>query len=200
MKLPAAYFQEEDTLSLSRRLLGKFLVSSIGDQLTSGMIIETEAYLGKKDRACHAFGGRRTKRTEVMYLEGGHWYVYLCYGMHFLLNVVTHRKDEPHAILIRALSPSEGVEYMLQRRGMKQVEKKLTAGPGSVCTALGITTQLSGEPMGKTVWIEDRGVLVTDNQIMESPRIGVAYAQEDALLPYRFRLYQNFSMCLGICI
>lgn len=187
-RLPVSYFQSDDTLGISQGLLGKFLVSMCGNQLTSGMIIETESYLGKEDRACHAFGGRRTKRTEVMYLEGGHWYVYLCYGLHSLLNVVTHKKDEPHAILIRALQPCEGIETMLKRRGKEKIDSHLTSGPGSVCKALGIGTEVSGEQVGKTVWIEDRGVAIPKSQITATPRIGVAYAKEHALLPYRFSL------------
>lgn len=188
MRVPASYFQSDDTLGISQGLLGKFLVSMCGNTKTSGMIIETEAYLGKEDRACHAYGGRRTKRTEVMYLPGGHWYVYLCYGLHSLLNVITHKEEEPHAILIRALVPAEGIKTMLQRRNMAKNNPRLTSGPGSVCQALGIKTELSGEMIGKTVWIEDRGVVIPKNEITTTPRIGVAYAKEHALLPYRFTI------------
>lgn len=184
----ASYFQSDDTLGISQGLLGKFLVSMAGNIKTSGMIIETEAYLGKDDRASHAFGGRRTKRTEVMYLPGGHWYVYLCYGLHSLLNVVTHQKEEPHAILIRAIQPCEGIETMLKRRGKENVDSSLTSGPGSACKALGVGTELSGEKVGKTVWIEDRGVVIPKDQIIATPRIEVAYAKEHALLPYRFTI------------
>lgn len=163
-------------------------MSTTGNQRTSGVIIETEAYLGKEDRASHAYGGRRTKRTEVMYLNGGHWYVYLCYGLHSLLNVITHRKEEPHAILIRAIVPCEGIDTMLKRRHMEKNNPRLTSGPGSVCQALGIDTKLTGEIMGKTVWIEDRGVVIPKEKIITTPRIGVAYAKEHALLPYRFTI------------
>jgi DNA-3-methyladenine glycosylase len=187
-KIAASYFQSDDTLGISQGLLGKFLVSMCGNQRTSGMIIETEAYLGKGDRASHAYGGRRTKRTEVMYLPGGHWYVYLCYGLHCLLNIVTHRKEEPHAILIRAIAPCEGIETMLKRREKAKVDLHLTSGPGSLCKALGIGLELSGEPLGKKVWIEDWGILIPKDQIVASPRIGVSYAKEHALLPYRFNL------------
>lgn len=191
MLVPTSYFQSDDTIGISQGLLGKFLVSKCKNQLTSGIIIETEAYLGKDDRACHAFGGRRTKRTEVMYLPGGHWYVYLCYGLHTLLNIVTHKKEEPHAILIRALHPCEGIKTMLKRRGKKKVDSHLTSGPGSVCKALGIETNLSGEPIGKKVWIEDRGIVIPKSQIIATPRIGVGYAKEHALLPYRFTIHQG---------
>ena len=185
-KLPLDYFQTEDTLGISRDLLGKFLVSYIGHQLTSGMIIETEAYLGMDDRACHAYKGRRTKRTSVMYLPGGHCYVYLCYGLHYLLNIVTHKEEEPHAILIRAIKPCEGIDIMLKRRHMEKITSKLTAGPGTVSQALGITTNNSGEPLGKDIWIEDRGV--KPSKIVTTPRIGIEYAKEHALLPYRFQM------------
>jgi DNA-3-methyladenine glycosylase len=188
MKLNALYFQNTDTLALSKDLLGKFLCSNINGKLTAGMIMETEAYLGADDHASHAFGSHRTKRTEVMYLEGGHLYVYLCYGIHTLLNIVSHQADEPHAILIRALKPEDGIETMLKRRHMIKPNSKLTSGPGALSQALGITTKLTGEPLGKTVWIEDRGIHISKQNIIASPRVGVAYAKEDALLPYRFRI------------
>lgn len=190
-RLDDQYFQNPDTLLLSQSLLGKFLVSTIDDKMTSGMIVEVEAYLGAEDRASHAFGRRRTKRTEAMYLPGGHWYVYLCYGIHTLLNVVTHGEEEPHAILIRAIEPCEGIEYMLERRGLNKVEYRLTSGPGAVSAAMGITTKLTGEKIGKAVWIEDRGVQLESDQIVATPRVGVAYAKEDALLPYRYQIKGN---------
>lgn len=186
-KLGIRYFQTNDTLALGRNLLGKFLVSSIGNVITSGMIIETESYLGSKDKASHAFDNLRTKRNEPMYLPGGHWYVYLCYGIHYLTNIVTHQKDIPEAILIRALKPCDGMDLMKKRRRIDAINR-LTNGPGSLSQALGITKIISGEPIGKSVWIEDRGVIVPDNQIIASPRIGIAYAKEDASLPYRFRV------------
>lgn len=188
-RLLASYFQSDDTLAISQELLGKYLVSMCGNKRTSGMIIETEAYLGVQDRACHAFGGRKTDRTRVMYLPGGHWYVYLCYGIHSLLNIVTHKAGEPHAILIRAIDPCEGIEYMLKRRKMQQLNSKLASGPGSLTKALGIKTNLSGEKIGKTVWIEDRGVMIPKDQILATPRVGVHYAKEHALLPYRFCVF-----------
>ena len=151
------------------------------------MIIETESYLGSKDRASHAFDNLRTRRNEPMYLTGGHWYVYLCYGIHYLTNIVSHQKDVPEAVLIRALKPCDGIDIMKKRRRVDAINR-LTNGPGSLSLALGITKTISGDPIGKTVWVEDRGVIVPDDQILASPRIGVAYAKEDALLPYRFRI------------
>lgn len=186
-KLGIRYFQTDNTLALGKNLLGKFLVSSIGNVITSGMIIETESYLGSKDRASHAFDNLRTKRNDPMYLPGGHWYVYLCYGIHYLTNIVSHQKDVPEAVLIRALKPCDGIDLMKKRRRVDALTR-LTNGPGSLSQALGITKTISGDPIGKSVWIEDRGIIVPDDQIIISPRIGVAYAKEDALLPYRFRI------------
>lgn len=190
-KLSLRHFQKKETLELSKNLLGKFLVSNINNQLTSGVIVEVEAYLGKEDRACHAFGGRKSKRTEVMYLPGGHWYVYVCYGIHSLVNIVTHEKDEPHAILIRAIEPYDGIDYMLLRRKMEKVNRRLTSGPGSLAMAFGMTKNLTGEPLGNQAWIECRGVSIPERQMIACPRIGIAYAGEDALLPYRFYIKNN---------
>lgn len=187
-KLNPPFFQNDDTLSIAKSLLGKFLVSNVDNKLTSGMIIETEAYLGEIDRASHAFENRRSKRTEILYLGGGHLYVYLCYGIHALLNIVTQKEDEPHGVLIRAIQPVDGIETMLQRRHMNKQTPQLTSGPGSLTQALGVTTQLTGEPLGKTIWVEDRGIQINPDHIIASPRIGVAYAKEHALLPYRFRI------------
>lgn len=191
-KLPLSFYQQSDVLALSQHLLGKFLFSHIDNQLTGGMIVETEAYRGPEDRASHAYLNRRTKRTEVMYKEGGHGYVYMCYGIHFLFNVITNVQDIPHAILIRALEPSEGIETMLQRRQKTHLDYTLTAGPGSVTQALGITLTHNGIDLtGSTLWIEDCGMILKEEDIVASPRVGVAYAREDALLPWRFRIKNN---------
>lgn len=190
-KLPIEFFQNNDTLTISRNLLGKYLVSSIDNKITSGMIVETEGYLGLEDRASHAFSNKRSNRTEILYLPGGHLYVYLCYGIHSLVNIVTQTKDVPHGVLIRALEPCDGTEWMLQRRHMNKIEHKLTSGPGSLSQAMGITTKFSGEPLGKNVWVEDRGVKINVDQIIMSPRVGVGYAKEHALLPYRFQIKDN---------
>lgn len=192
-KIKPHFFLNDDTLTIAKNLLGKFLISSIDGKITSGMIIETKAYLGKNDRASHAFAGRRSNRTEILYLEGGHFYVYLCYGLHHLLNIVTQEENEPHGVLIRALQPADGIDIMLKRRHMEKTSPQLTSGPGSLTQALGITTKLSGEPIGNTVWLEDRGIKILPENILATPRIGVAYAKEDALLPYRFRLINFFA-------
>jgi len=188
-KLPSSFYQRSDTTVVARELLGKILVTQFQGVVTSGMIVETEAYLGTSDRACHAFAGRRTARTETMYAVGGCAYVYLCYGIHHLFNVVTNLEGEPHAILIRGLEPLEGIETMLKRRNHHRVLSRLSAGPGSLSQALGIQTVHSGlDLQGDLIWIEDRSHRFSHDQILATPRVGVGYAGEDALLPYRFRV------------
>lgn len=183
--LEKSFYTRTDVLVIARELLGKWLMTKINGLLTGGMIIETEAYKGPEDLACHAYGNRRTQRTEIMFAEGGHAYVYLCYGIHHLFNIVTGPKNTPHAVLIRALKPDCGIDHMENRRSKN---RQLTAGPGVLCQALGITRIHNGTPLltPDLIWIEDRGF--TPMQIRESQRIGVDYAGEDALLPWRFHL------------
>lgn len=189
MKLPAEFYQRKDPLRISRELLGKYLVTRVDGEVTAGKIVEVEAYAGEGDRASHAHGGRRTARTEVMFARGGVAYVYLCYGVHQMMNVVTNASGIPHAILIRGVEPAEGTEIMLRRRKMTQVKRSLTAGPGALAQALGIHTHMSGYSLlGDDIWIEDRGIRIPASGILASPRVGVGYAGEDALLPYRFRV------------
>jgi DNA-3-methyladenine glycosylase len=186
--LPLEYYRHEDVLFLSQDLLGKFLVTHIGGSITAGMIVETEAYCAPEDRASHAYGYRRTRRNEVMYHAGGVCYVYRCYGIHALFNVVTNGIDHPHAILIRAIEPTDGIPVMLQRRHKTTLEKTLTAGPGALTQALGIDTSHNGLLLtGEPIWIEDRGIKLA-HEIVSSPRIGVEYAGPDSLLPWRFYL------------
>ncbi len=157
--------------------------------MAGGIISEVEAYNGVGDKASHAFGGRRTKRNEMMYHEGGVAYMYLCYGMHAMLNFVTNVENCPEAILVRGIIPTHGEELMLQRTGKNRISNDLTNGPGKVCKALGLTTADNGCPLDSaTLWIEDRGLLVPDEKVAITPRIGIDYAEEDALLPYRFLL------------
>lgn len=187
MKLPHSFYLNSDVVSLSKQLLGKYLFASIDGLLTGGYIVETEAYNGVIDKASHAFGNRRTPRTEIMYKEGGIAYVYLCYGIHEMLNVVVSAENEPRAILIRAIEPTTGIDIMLSRKGLDTLKPNVTAGPGSVAKAMGINRKLNGISLqSDQLWIEDGGLAFTDDQIAAVPRIGVAYAQEDALLPYRF--------------
>lgn len=186
MKLPRTFYRERDALVGARELIGKGLFTSIDGVRTAGIITETEAYLGVHDRASHASGGRRTARNEVMYAAGGVAYVYLCYGIHHLFNVVVMEKDEPQAVLIRAIHPLDGKGTMLARRGSKTLT---TGGPGTLTQALGIRTDHNGEDLtGQRIWLEDIGVKVTKKDLIVGPRVGVDYAGEDALLPYRFRI------------
>lgn len=192
MKLPLHYYRHSDVLFLSQDLLGKFLYTNFNHELTGGMIVETEAYRAPDDRASHAFGLRRTRRNEAMYLGGGFSYVYLCYGIHSLFNIVTNQENIPHAILIRAIQPVEGIEIMLHRRGRKKLEKTLTSGPGSLTQALGINTTHNALNLTESlIWVEDHEITLRSEEIIASPRVGVDYAGEDAQLPWRFRIKNN---------
>jgi DNA-3-methyladenine glycosylase len=198
MKLSESFYKRKDVVKIAKELLGKALVTTFDGVYTSGMITETEAYAGVVDKASHAFGNRRTKRTEIMYGEGGAAYVYLCYGIHHLFNVVTNAKDIPHAILIRAIEPIDGLEYMLRRRSMHKLQPALTAGPGAMSVALGIHTRNTGLSLqGPEIYIEDRGIKISAKDIVESTRVGVAYAAEDAYLPYRFTIKGNRYISKG---
>ena len=188
-KLKRYYYLQEDVVAVARDLLGKGLFSRINGKLTAGIITETEAYAGVNDKASHAFGGKRTQRNEIMYAKGGSGYVYLCYGMHHLFNVVTNKENVPHAVLIRAIKPLEGIETILARRKHKVLAKNTSAGPGTVSQALGISTKLNGEDLTRNkIWLQDEGIKVLKQNIIAGPRIGVDYADEDAKLPYRFIL------------
>ena len=190
-KLPKEFYADTNVTGLARALLGKVLVTRIGGVRTAGIIVETEAYDGPGDRASHAFGNRRTRRTEPMFALGGIAYVYQCYGIHFLFNVVTGIADRPQAVLVRGLQPLEGSDIMAARRGMDIAKPALTAGPGSLCRALGINASLTGTSLlGDVVWIEDAPT-VPDAEIAVGTRVGVAYAGDDALLPYRFWIRGN---------
>jgi len=194
-KLTPEFYLRKDVLKITEELIGKFLVTNIDNELTSGMIVEAEAYNGPVDKASHAYNNRRTKRNEVMYAKGGVAYVYLCYGIHHLFNVVTNIEDIPHAILIRAVIPTDGVDIILKRRKQNKITKKISDGPGTLSTALGIKTVHSSVPLSeKLIWIEDRGIKFKKKDILTSPRIGVDYAGEDAKLPYRFRLKEEIIL------
>ena len=186
--LPLIFYQKSDVVLIARELIGKKLFTcTLGEKITGGIITETEAYAGPQDRASHAYGNRRTKRTEIMFAEGGVAYVYLCYGIHNLLNIVTNEKGIPHAVLIRAIIPTCGIELILQRRKKIHPTATLTNGPGSVCQALGIGLHHNGSSLtGPPLWIEDSDFPIDSNKIVASPRIGIDYAGEDALLPWGF--------------
>jgi DNA-3-methyladenine glycosylase len=197
MKLEKDFYLSEDVVAISKDLLGKYLYTKIDGKLTAGIITETEAYAGEIDKASHAYNNRRTNRTEIMFADGGVSYVYLCYGIHHLFNVVTNYKNTPHAVLIRAIKPVEGLKTILERRKIeysseiiKQIDsgkKKIAGGPGTVTQALGIKTKHTGIDLtGNVIWIEDKGLKIKKKDIIVGPRVGVDYAEEDAKLPYRF--------------
>ena len=191
-KLPYSYYQNQDVNSIAIDLLGKYLFTSIDGIVTAGIIVETEAYKGAEDKASHAYGGRFTNRTQIMYEDGGVSYVYLCYGIHHLFNVVTGPKGVPHAVLIRGLEPIEGLDQMLMRRGMTSLKPNLTAGPGALAQAMGIDKRLNGEDLlGDLIWIEDKGLKYKEKDLTYCPRVGVAYADDHALLPWRYYVTGN---------
>ena len=173
--------------------MGKFLITKTDNNPpTGGMIVETEAYAGTTDQASHAFNNKRTKRTEVMYKEGGIAYVYLCYGIHHLFNVVTNISGVPHAVLIRALEPIGDIQTILKRRKKDIHSNKLANGPGSLSKALGIKSSHSGTDLtGNTIWIENRNIVLDPNNIIKSPRVGIPYAKKDKMNLWRFRIKNN---------
>jgi DNA-3-methyladenine glycosylase len=191
MKLPRKFYEREDTVAVARDLLGTLLVVPAADGTrVSAMIVETEAYLGINDRAAHSYGGRRTARNEVMYGRAGHVYVFFVYGMYYQFNVVTGPPDHPHAVLIRAVEPVDGIEIMRKRRG-PMPDRNLTSGPGKLCIALGIDRSLNGENLrGNAVWLEKYRSF-TPAEIAAGPRIGIDYAGEDTKKPWRFWLEGN---------
>jgi DNA-3-methyladenine glycosylase len=189
--LKEAFYTRHDVVTIARELIGKILVTEWNGEKTSGRIVETEAYNGEIDKASHAFRGM-TKRTEVMFGGGGKAYVYLCYGIHQMFNIVTNKDGIPHAILIRGVEPLEGIDIMLERTGKKFLDNTLTKGPGNVGKALGFHTSQCGHSLqSEELYIVDDGFVIPDEAVGISPRIGVAYAGEDALLPYRFFVRGN---------
>jgi DNA-3-methyladenine glycosylase (3mg) len=199
-KLPREFYLRPDTIETARDLLGKTLVvPAENGERVSGVIVETEAYLGAMDKASHAFGNRRTPRTEIMFEEGGRAYVFFIYGMYFQLNVTTGAKDSPHCVLIRAVEPSEGIEKMRERRRLKKngalqtkmPDVNLTSGPGKLCIAFGIDKSYNGDSLlGERIWIENGGK-ISDSEIMCGSRIGIDYAAEFAEKPWRFWIKNN---------
>ena len=196
MKLPVSFYVRNDVVQIAKDLLGKVLFTKINGIVTAGIITETEAYAGIRDRASHAYNDRRTARTEVIYAKGGTAYVYLCYGVHHLFNVVTNKENIPHAVLVRAIKPFVGTEIIFKRRKkmLRQAQhdsqlKNICKGPGTISQGLGIRVSHTGENLlGKIIWIEDKGIKVRKSDIIKNPRIGVDYAGADALLPYRFTI------------
>jgi DNA-3-methyladenine glycosylase len=191
-KLDNRFFNRHDVVRIARDLIGKILVTSFDNKVTAGRIVETEAYAGEEDRASHAFGGRRTQRTEIMYQHAGTSYIYLCYGIHHLFNIVTNKAEIPHAILIRALEPISGIETMLSRTGKTSLDYSLTRGPGNLSRALGLSVTQTGKSLlDDEIYVVDDGFRVRKTDVIRTTRVGVDYAGPDAFLPYRFYLSGN---------
>ncbi|MCG8311074.1 MAG: DNA-3-methyladenine glycosylase [Cytophagales bacterium] len=190
-KIHLSWYAHRDVAALARLLLGKNLCTNFNGSVSKGKIVETEAYSGTDDKACHANNQRKTGRNKVMFEAGGRAYIYLCYGIHHLFNVVTNVEGSADAVLIRALEPIEGVDTMLKRRKMDKIEKRLSSGPGVLTEALGINTSHYGIPLDSDlIWIED-AIPVRSDAIAETVRVGVDYAEEDALKPWRFYIKEN---------
>jgi DNA-3-methyladenine glycosylase len=190
-KIGREFYLSDDTIAIARDLLGKLIVvpDAAGNRI-SGMIVETEAYLGEIDRAAHTYEGRRTPRNESAYLIGGHVYVFFVYGMYYQLNVVCGPVDHPHVVLIRAVEPVEGIETMRQRRG-EMKDRNLTSGPGKLCIALAIDKTLNGaDLLADQIWLEDHRTF-NHNDIAVGKRIGIDYAGEDVEKPWRFWVRGN---------
>jgi DNA-3-methyladenine glycosylase len=191
-KLPIEFYDREDVVKIAEDLLGKILITKFDGATTSGKIVETEAYIGLTDKASHSFGGKRTFRNEHMYAAPGIAYVYICYGMHHLFNVVSNKINVPDAVLIRAVEPLEGIDIMLQRSGKLKLDNTLTKGPGNVAKALGISKQHSGvNLMSNKIFIADARIYFDANEIAVSKRIGIESAGEAAAYPYRFYVRGN---------
>ncbi len=187
-KLPGVFYLQNDVCRIATQLLGKELVVSKNGKLVSGIITETEAYAGVTDKASHAYQNKRTARTEVMYAKGGVAYIYLCYGIHYLFNIVTNRKDIPEAVLVRSVFP---------RRGWNsksfEDDRRSGEGPGRVSKILGISKQHNGADLsGDDIFILNTSLKIPEENIFIGKRIGVDYAEEDALLPYRFFIERNY--------
>jgi DNA-3-methyladenine glycosylase len=181
-KLPRDFYVQNDAIEVAQRLIGKEIFTSINGEVTSGIITETEAYMGEIDKACHAYGGKRTDRTEVLFDKGGKAYVYLVYGLHYLLNTTVGEKGNPECVLIRSIYPQEGLEIMQWRRfgsgKPEEDEEKIANGPAKLTQALGIDKNLYGKSLlSRRIWIEER-LDIPSEHIISSPRVGIDYAEE----------------------
>ncbi len=190
--LDNSFYQRTGVLQISQELLGKYLFTEIDGKISGGKVVETEAYAHQGDRATQMHLNRRNTRTDVMYQPGGVAYVYTVYRIHRMFNIIASKEGKPDAVLIRAIEPTKGIDTMKQRRGIED-EKRLAAGPGMLTQALGISTEHYGISLitGETIWLEDHGEEVKEDNIIASPRVGIDYAGEDAQLPWRFRLKNN---------
>ena len=188
MKLDKSFYRRKNVVRIARELLGKQLITALNGVKTGGIIVETEAY-SWKEKGCHAYGAKVTERNKIMFDDGGHAYVYFCYGMHYLFNVVTNEKTVADAVLIRAIEPLVGIDVMMERRGAVLKQYQLTSGPGKLTRALGIDRSFNGKSLlNGDVWIEDVGLEIHASKIESGPRIGIDYAGDDAKLPWRFTM------------
>jgi len=191
-KLLIDFYDRKNVVQIAKELIGKIVITNFNGLRTSGRIVETEAYTGLNDKASHAYNGKRTVRNEHMYAQPGTSYVYICYGIHQMFNVVTNERDIPDAVLIRALEPLEGIDVMLERSGKERLDHTLTRGPGNVAKALGMNKSHSGVSLtGDEMFIASDEMLIVEDSIGVSKRIGVDYAEEDASLLYRFFIKGN---------
>lgn len=191
-------FFKRDTVEVAKSLIGKKIIRNISGNFFCAKIVETEAYLGLEDRACHSYGGRITDRNKTLYLPGGHIYVYLIYGMYDLLNIVTRDEEHPEAVLIRGVEPLENLDGISKNRFGKAYEelstyqrKNLSNGPGKLSMALGINRSLNGKVLSKDYLYIGEGEEVPEKDLVITKRIGIDYAGEDADLPLRFCLRDN---------
>lgn len=191
-KLPISFYRQTDVVEIAKQLIGKYLFTKVNGVITGGKIVETEAYQGWDDKACHANNGKKTARNKVLYEEGGVAYAHLCYGIHVLLTIATNVKGKASGVLIRAIEPTDGIDTMLIRRNMTKLQTRLTAGPGCLTKALQVKVTDYGKSLtSDTLWIEDRQLVLQAAQIIATPRIGIDYAGEDAKKPWRFCLKNN---------
>ena len=187
MKLAESFYTREDTLSIARELLGKYLFTNVDGLLCGGMIVETEAYLGPEDMGSHSYNNRRTARNEMMYSAGGLVYMYICYGIHDMLNIVTGPENKAHAILIRAIQPTHGLEVMRERRKVRNEDTRLCRGPGALAKALALKKVHNGISLqDNEIWIEDRGLRFSETELVAGPRIGLNIAEPYKSIPWRF--------------
>tara|TARA_Y100001970_G_C14220065_1_gene852086 strand:- start:818 stop:1438 length:621 start_codon:yes stop_codon:yes gene_type:complete len=191
-KIPLSFYLSDDVLTLSKQLLGQLLITNINGIQTGGIIVETEAYAGINDRASHSYNNKKTKRNKAMFERGGIAYIYLCYGIHHLFNIVTNDENNPQAVLVRAIEPTIGTSEMLNRRNMNNLSYHLTSGPGKLTQALGLSLDFNQTSLqSDSLCIYKMTKTLSKNSIIESPRVGIDYAGHDALKPWRFRIKDN---------
>ncbi|MES3018894.1 MAG: DNA-3-methyladenine glycosylase [Bacteroidota bacterium] len=191
-KLPLEFYQQADVVSIARQMLGKHVYSRIDGKLTGGIIVETEAYRGPDDRGSHAYNDKRTPRNEMMYSAGGVAYMYICYGIHDMLNIVTGTEGMSHAALIRAIEPTEGLDIMRLRRGVFDQDRRLCQGPGALAKALGLSKLQNGaDLLGNEIWLTDEGRNYTDDEIVFAARVGMNFDGPFKTIPWRFYVKGN---------